>query len=127
MADKKSKLSLVKFNKADLAKGRHILIIESPESRRAVALNVSVFSLGRHPQTAKRINKIEKFIVKNNFLKTQNKLLNAEKYSNNVRKHKSLNYSKKLTKILNYIYDKNDKIEYNQIKKKLSSKPNNKF
>lgn len=49
MADKKSKLSLVKLNKADLAKGRHILIIESPESRRAVALNVSVFSLGRHP------------------------------------------------------------------------------
>lgn len=49
MADKKSKLTLVKFNKTDLSKGRHVLIVESPESKRAVSLNVSVFSMGRHP------------------------------------------------------------------------------
>lgn len=49
MADKKSKLTLVKLNKADLAKGRHVLIVESPDSRRAVSLNVNVFSIGRHP------------------------------------------------------------------------------
>ena len=49
MSDKKSKLTLVKLNKADLAKGRHVLIVESPESRRAVSLNVNVFSIGRHP------------------------------------------------------------------------------
>ncbi len=49
MSEPKSKLTLVKFNKAELAKGRHILIVESPESRRAVALNVNVFSIGRHP------------------------------------------------------------------------------
>lgn len=50
MADKKSKLTLVELNKADLAKGRHVLIIESPDSRRAVSLNVNVFSMGRHPK-----------------------------------------------------------------------------
>lgn len=49
MADQKPKLTLVKLNKAELAKGRHVLIVESPESRRAVSLNVSVFSIGRHP------------------------------------------------------------------------------
>ena len=49
MADTKSKLTLVKLNKADLAKGRHVLIVESPESRRAVSLNSHVFSIGRHP------------------------------------------------------------------------------
>jgi len=49
MIDNKSKLTLVKLNKADLAKGRHVLIVESPESRRAVSLNVNVFSIGRHP------------------------------------------------------------------------------
>ena len=49
MPDQKSKLTLAKINKADLAKGRHVLIVESPESRRAVSLNVSVFSIGRHP------------------------------------------------------------------------------
>lgn len=49
MTDKQSKLTLVKINQADLTKGRHILIVESPESRRAVALNVNVFSIGRHP------------------------------------------------------------------------------
>ncbi|ELS03796.1 FHA domain-containing protein [Xenococcus sp. PCC 7305] len=52
MADNKSKLTLVKFNKADLLKGKHILIVESQDSRRAVALNKSVFSVGRHPQNA---------------------------------------------------------------------------
>lgn len=49
MVDTKSKLALVKLNKADLAKGRHVLIVESPESRRAVSLNNHVFSIGRHP------------------------------------------------------------------------------
>ncbi|MEL6441176.1 MAG: FHA domain-containing protein [Cyanobacteria bacterium J06621_8] len=49
MTDKKSQLTLVKLNKADLAKGRHVLIVESSESRRAVSLNVNVFSIGRHP------------------------------------------------------------------------------
>jgi pSer/pThr/pTyr-binding forkhead associated (FHA) protein len=49
MVEPKSKLTLVKFNQAELSKGRHILIVESPESRRAVSLNVNVFSLGRHP------------------------------------------------------------------------------
>ena len=52
MADKKPKLTLVKFNKADLLKGKHILIVESQDSRRAVALNKTVFSVGRHPQNA---------------------------------------------------------------------------
>ena len=49
MAEPKPKLTLVKLNKADLAKGRHVLIVESPESRRAVSLNSHVFSVGRHP------------------------------------------------------------------------------
>ena len=49
MVDNQSKLTLVNINKADLAKGRHVLIVESPESRRAVSLNANVFSIGRHP------------------------------------------------------------------------------
>ena len=49
MVDTKSKLTLVKLNQADMAKGRHVLIVESPESRRAVSLNSHVFSIGRHP------------------------------------------------------------------------------
>ena len=49
MTDNQPKLTLVNINKADLAKGRHVLIVESPESRRAVSLNVNVFSIGRHP------------------------------------------------------------------------------
>lgn len=49
MSEKKPKLTLVKINKADLSKGRHVLIVESSESRRAVSLNVNVFSIGRHP------------------------------------------------------------------------------
>ncbi len=52
MADQKPKLTLVKLDKTDLLKGKHILIVESQNSRRAVALNKSVFSLGRHPQNA---------------------------------------------------------------------------
>jgi len=56
MADNKSKLTLVKLNKADLAKGRHVLIVESPESRRAVSLNSHVFSVGRHPYSDLVIN-----------------------------------------------------------------------
>ena len=49
MAAEKSKLTLVKFNKANLLEGRHILIVESPNSRRAVSLNTGVFLIGRHP------------------------------------------------------------------------------
>ena len=49
MAEKKSRLTLVEFNKANIAKGRHVLIMESLESRRAVSLNANVFSIGRHP------------------------------------------------------------------------------
>ena len=56
MAENKSKLTLVKLNKADLAKGRHVLIVESPESRRAVSLNSHVFSVGRHPHNDLVIN-----------------------------------------------------------------------
>ncbi|MDJ0568575.1 MAG: FHA domain-containing protein [Pleurocapsa sp. MO_192.B19] len=56
MADQKSKLTLVELNKADLARGRHVLIVESPESRRAVSLNVNVFSIGRHPNNDLVIN-----------------------------------------------------------------------
>ena len=52
MAAEKSKLTLVSFNKATLLEGRHILIVESPDSRRAVSLNTSVFSIGRHPSNA---------------------------------------------------------------------------
>ena len=49
MTDNQTKLTLVNIDKADLAKGRHVLIVESPESKRAVSLNVNVFSIGRHP------------------------------------------------------------------------------
>lgn len=56
MADQKSKLTLVKLNKADLAKGRHVLIVESPGSRRAVSLNANVFSVGRHPNNDLVVN-----------------------------------------------------------------------
>ena len=56
MSDPKSKLTLIKLNKADLAKGRHVLIVESPESRRAVSLNSHVFSVGRHPHNDLVIN-----------------------------------------------------------------------
>lgn len=49
MATVKSKLTLVNFNKANLLEGRHILIVESPDSRRAVALSGAVFLIGRHP------------------------------------------------------------------------------
>lgn len=52
MIAEKSKLTLVNFNKANLLEGRHILIVESPDSRRAVSLNISVFSIGRHPSNA---------------------------------------------------------------------------
>ena len=56
MVDTKSKLTLVKLNKADMAKGRHVLIVESPESRRAVSLNSHVFSIGRNPNNDLVIN-----------------------------------------------------------------------
>ena len=56
MVDTKSKLTLVKLNKADMVKGRHVLIVESPESRRAVSLNSHVFSIGRHPHNDLVIN-----------------------------------------------------------------------
>ncbi|MGV2831267.1 FHA domain-containing protein [Myxosarcina sp. GI1(2024)] len=56
MSDLKSKLTLVKFNRADVLQGRHILIVESLESKRAVSLNFSVFSIGRHPHNNLSIN-----------------------------------------------------------------------
>ncbi|MGB5635372.1 MAG: FHA domain-containing protein [Waterburya sp.] len=56
MADQKSKLTLAKLNKTDLTKGRHVLIVEAPESKRAVALNVNVFSIGRHPNNNLVVN-----------------------------------------------------------------------
>lgn len=49
MTDNRSKLTLVNIDKSDLAKGRHVLTVESPESKRAVSLKVNVFSIGRHP------------------------------------------------------------------------------
>ena len=49
MTDNHPKLTLVNINKADLAKGKHVLIVQSPETSRAVSLNVNVFSIGRHP------------------------------------------------------------------------------
>ena len=49
MSDSQFKLTLVNINKADLARGRHVLIVESPETSRAVSLNLNVFSIGRHP------------------------------------------------------------------------------
>ena len=52
MTAEKSKLTLVNFNKTNLLEGRHILIVESPDSRRAVSLNTSVFSIGRHPSNS---------------------------------------------------------------------------
>ena len=52
MIAEKPKLTLVNFNKANLLEGRHILIVESPDSRRAVSLNIGVFSIGRHPNNA---------------------------------------------------------------------------
>jgi pSer/pThr/pTyr-binding forkhead associated (FHA) protein len=58
MAVQKPKLTLVKLNQADLTKGRHVLIVESPESRRAVSLNNNVFTIGRHPQNDLMINDV---------------------------------------------------------------------
>ncbi|MDJ0636398.1 MAG: FHA domain-containing protein [Xenococcaceae cyanobacterium MO_188.B29] len=52
MIAEKPKLTLVNFNKTNLLEGRHILIVESPDSRRAVSLNIGVFSIGRHPNNA---------------------------------------------------------------------------
>lgn len=52
MSKQKPKLSLIKFDKTKSAEGRHILIVESPESKRAVTLNSSVFVIGRHPQSS---------------------------------------------------------------------------
>ena len=56
MSEQKPKLTLAQFSEEDLQKGRHILIVESFDSRRAVALNSAVFSIGRHPQNALVIN-----------------------------------------------------------------------
>ncbi|MGL5078747.1 MAG: FHA domain-containing protein, partial [Waterburya sp.] len=58
MTVQKPKLTLVKLNQADLTKGRHVLIVESPESRRAVSLNNNVFTIGRHPQNDLMINDV---------------------------------------------------------------------
>ncbi|BAZ46753.1 hypothetical protein NIES4102_37930 [Chondrocystis sp. NIES-4102] len=56
MTAQKPKLTLVKLNQADLARGRHVLIVESPESRRAVSMNNNVYTIGRHPQNDLIIN-----------------------------------------------------------------------
>ncbi len=50
MANKK--LSLAQFNETNSLQGRHILIVESLESKRAIALKSSVFSIGRHPSNS---------------------------------------------------------------------------
>ncbi len=72
-------------------------------------------SFGRHPKTVKRINKMEKYIVKNKYLLTGSKNLNVSNYLVNVKKHKQLNYSAKITKVLDYIYSKNTEIEYQDV------------
>lgn len=56
MSEQKPKLTLSQFNDNNLLEGRHILIVEASDSRRAVALNSSVFSIGRHPQNSLTIN-----------------------------------------------------------------------
>lgn len=56
MSEQKHKLTLASFNNNNILEGRHILIVESSDSRRAVALNSSVFSIGRHPQNSLVIN-----------------------------------------------------------------------
>jgi pSer/pThr/pTyr-binding forkhead associated (FHA) protein len=58
MIEKNSKLTLIPIDRTDLQRGRHILILESSESRRAVALNVNVFSIGRHPNNSLVLNDI---------------------------------------------------------------------
>lgn len=56
MSEQKPKLNLAQFNEKHFLEGRHILIVEASDSRRAVALNSSVFSIGRHPQNSLVIN-----------------------------------------------------------------------
>ena len=56
MSEKKPKLTLAQFDEHSHLQGRHILIVESSDSRRAVALNSGVFSVGRHPQNSLVIN-----------------------------------------------------------------------
>lgn len=56
MSEQKPKLTLAQFSEENLHQGRHILIVESSDSRRAVALNTPVFSIGRHPQNSLVIN-----------------------------------------------------------------------
>ena len=56
MSDNKPKLTLAQLSEQDHLRGRHILIVESSDSRRAVALNKGVFSVGRHPQNSLVIN-----------------------------------------------------------------------
>lgn len=56
MSDQKPKLTLAQFSADNLLEGRHILIVESSDSRRAVALNSGVFSIGRHPHNSLVIN-----------------------------------------------------------------------
>jgi pSer/pThr/pTyr-binding forkhead associated (FHA) protein len=56
MSEQKPKLTLAQFSEENLQQGRHILIVESSDSRRAVALNSGVFSIGRHPQNSLVVN-----------------------------------------------------------------------
>lgn len=56
MSEQKPKLTLAQFSEDNLQAGRHIFIVEAADSRRAVALNSAVFSIGRHPQNSLVIN-----------------------------------------------------------------------
>jgi pSer/pThr/pTyr-binding forkhead associated (FHA) protein len=58
MTEKNPKLVLIPFELADLQRGKHILIVESSESKRAVTLNVNIFSIGRHPNSSLVLNDI---------------------------------------------------------------------
>ncbi len=70
------RLDLDRIDEADLLQGKSILIIETSGSRKAVTLNTSVFSIGRHPNNSLVIN--DKFISRHHttiaWLKERNDL-----------------------------------------------------
>ena len=47
-----SKISLAKITKLDFTKGRPVLIVEFPGTKKALSLNKEVFSIGRHPNNS---------------------------------------------------------------------------
>ena len=47
-----SKISLAKITKLDFTKGRPVLIVEFPGTKKALSLNQEVFSIGRHPNNS---------------------------------------------------------------------------